>query len=170
MFPKRGNTVRTLADIDKKNPNIIAGTDWGKVPIPQNYGDLYAHYGDPADADFQDKFLISIPHTLAGGKQIHVVSHICMVPALHDVFAKCGGLIKDYGGCYNYRPVRGGSSLSLHSWGIAIDLNVEDNPLGSTHPKQPQILIDTFKAHGFFWGGDYRHRRDPMHFQRSAGF
>lgn len=160
--------MRTTADIDTKNPNIIAGTDWGKVSIPKSYDDLYAHYGNPSHADFSDKYLISLPHTIAGGKQIHVVSHICMVPALHDVFGTCAELIKDYGGCYNYRAVRGGSHLSLHSWGIAIDLNVEDNPLGLTHPKQPDKLIQTFNRHGFFWGGNYVHRKDPMHFQRTA--
>jgi hypothetical protein len=28
--------MRTAADIDPNNPNIIAGTDWGAIPIPQN--------------------------------------------------------------------------------------------------------------------------------------
>jgi hypothetical protein len=31
--------------------------------------------------------------------------------------------LDDFGGCFNYRKMRGGTQLSLHSWGVAIDLD-----------------------------------------------
>jgi len=34
-----------------------------------------------------------------------------------------------FGGCYNYRAMRGGSSLSMHAWGIAVDLDPINNQL-----------------------------------------
>ncbi len=34
-----------------------------------------------------------------------------------------------YGGCYNHRPMRGGTALSTHAWGIAIDWDPERNQL-----------------------------------------
>ena len=34
-----------------------------------------------------------------------------------------------FGGCYNYRNMRGGRSLSTHAYGIAIDTNPESNQL-----------------------------------------
>lgn len=34
-----------------------------------------------------------------------------------------------FGGCYNYRVMRGGTSLSMHAWGIAVDLDPINNQL-----------------------------------------
>ena len=37
-----------------------------------------------------------------------------------------------YGGCFNYRKMRGGSSWSKHAWGIAVDLDPARNKLKET--------------------------------------
>lgn len=34
-----------------------------------------------------------------------------------------------FGGCFNYRPIRGGTTLSTHSWGIALDFDPANNQL-----------------------------------------
>ena len=43
--------------------------------------------------------------------------------------------IDHFGGCYNYRRMRGGSKWSSHAWGIAIDLYPTKNGLRTKAPK-----------------------------------
>lgn len=79
------------------------------------------------------------------------------------------GLAKElveWGGCYNFRAQRGGSSLSLHSWGIAVDVNPKTNALGKT-PTLSREFVACFKEAGFDWGGEWQ-RKDGMHFQLAA--
>ena len=77
-----------------------------------------------------------------------------------------------YGGCFNYRKMRGGSSLSTHSWGVAIDLDPARNLLRENHTTarfaRPEYkpMIDIFEFNGFESLGkkkDY----DWMHFQKT---
>lgn len=70
---------------------------------------------------------------------------------------------------YAYRDVRGSDTdLSNHSSGTAIDLNATKHPLGSenTFTKQQAIIIrELCKKYGIRWGGDYKKRKDEMHFE-----
>jgi len=72
--------------------------------------------------------------------------------------------ITELGGVYNARVQRGSdSNLSLHTWAIAIDLNLRTNRLG-THGNMSGEVIAIFAKRGFYWGGQF-HRPDPQHFQ-----
>jgi hypothetical protein len=69
---------------------------------------------------------------------------------------------------YNWRLIGGSTERSMHSWGIAIDINPKENPLGSTLVTDlPQCVVDTFKRYGFDWGGDWgpEYNYDAMHFE-----
>lgn len=60
-----------------------------------------------------------------------------------------------YGGCFMPRRIATGRpTLSRHSWGIAIDLNV-DFRLPGAGPVPPDEFIAIFAEHGFRWGGDF---------------
>jgi hypothetical protein len=76
--------------------------------------------------------------------------------------------LKTWDGILNIRPIRGGSSWSLHSWGLAVDVNAAENPLGGSSKLSSQF-VQCFKDQGLDWGGDWTGRKDPMHFQLSDG-
>lgn len=73
--------------------------------------------------------------------------------------------LKTWDGCFNIRKKRGLTSMSLHSWGIAIDVNAAWNGLGKT-PVLSAGFVKCFTDVGFDWGGTWT-RRDGMHFQLS---
>ena len=73
--------------------------------------------------------------------------------------------LKTWDGCFNIRKKRGLSSMSLHSWGIAIDVNAFENGLNQT-PKLSPGFVKCFTDAGFDWGGLWK-RKDGMHFELS---
>lgn len=83
--------------------------------------------------------------------------------------------LKTWDGCFNIRKKRGGSTMSLHSWGIAIDMNCSSNSLGKTYQqlisegKTPfsEGFLQCFRNSGFDCGADWLKRPDRMHFQLS---
>jgi hypothetical protein len=75
--------------------------------------------------------------------------------------------LKTWDGCFNIRMMRGiPNSYSLHSWGIAIDVNAFENQL-NVPPKLSPEFVKCFKDNGFDWGGEWQ-RTDGMHFQLAA--
>lgn len=72
--------------------------------------------------------------------------------------------IKTFDGCYNDRSVRGRESKSLHAWAMAIDLNAATEKLAQQNTNWSGQFVAIMKAAGIFWGGDWRGRKDSMHF------
>ena len=71
----------------------------------------------------------------------------------------------EYAGCYYPRYIGRDPSngLSLHSWGIAVDLNVPGNMPG-TVGEIDRGVVQIMKKWGMAWGGDWSYT-DPMHFE-----
>jgi hypothetical protein len=89
---------------------------------------------------------------------------------------------------FNCRAVTGGSSWSEHSYGTAIDMNPLVNPYvvgetvlppegaayadrsleapGMIH--EGDVVVDTFAAHGWIWGGTWSSPKDYQHFSTSG--
>ena len=79
------------------------------------------------------------------------------------------GSLDDWG--YAFRMVRGTTNkLSNHASGTAIDLNASRHPLGQVGTFEPcKVPMLRALAHkwGLTWGGDYKARKDEMHFEIS---
>ena len=71
--------------------------------------------------------------------------------------------LKTWNGCFNIRKKVGGTTSSLHSWGIAVDLNAAWNGFNKP-PTLSEGFVQCFIDAGFEWGG-YWKRSDGMHFQ-----
>jgi hypothetical protein len=75
-----------------------------------------------------------------------------------------------FGGCFNFRKMRGGNDWSTHSWGIAIDLHPAANSLKTPYAKslfsKPEYkkLHEIFEKHGFENLGKTK-GYDTMHWQ-----
>lgn len=82
---------------------------------------------------------------------------------------------------HNFRFVGKTTKLSLHSLGIAIDINPKQNPMvigadvfpaGATYDKAGHTpgtvtpdIVALFARHGFSWGGQWESLKDYQHFQ-----
>jgi D-alanyl-D-alanine carboxypeptidase len=103
-----------------------------------------------------------------------VTCHRIMLPRLFQALAEIeqAGLAEhirpdDYGGCYVPRFIDRDpkNPLSMHAFGLAADLNVSTNLLGSKGDMDPRV-VEIFNEWGFTWGGIWD-RPDPMHFELS---
>ena len=89
-----------------------------------------------------------------------------------------------------YRVITGGSALSNHAYGRAIDINPKQNPYYTIYNGEygdlyewdwdyidrdsglPHMILkgdiceSTFAAYGFIWGGDWANPKDYQHFEK----
>ena len=81
--------------------------------------------------------------------------------------------LKTYDGCFNIRPMKSSSSISVHAWGLALDFNQATNPFQDENSRTwPNLVTDfsdnflrCFAEAGFEWGGLWTSVHDAMHFQ-----
>ncbi|NUJ79341.1 M15 family metallopeptidase [Methylocystis sp. FS] len=166
------------------------------MPWPKQ-SECNAFYGDPrgrnglASASWEAKNLtyVTPPFPIFFlGKSMRLRVHkkcadafMAWVEAVWSDAGKDRKIIKDWGmdntaGGYNFRAMRGGRTLSMHTWGCAVDF---DAPRNGQYDRTPHFetlreqVVKPFLALGGVWGGDWdgdgdsldERACDGMHFQ-----
>ena len=129
--------------------------------------DCFAKYGDPSANEHKFMVIWDVPTALEHGaipKRVYCNKHL--VPLLEKAFKNINDRfladqVKTWDGCFNIRKKRGAASMSLHSWGLAIDINAAWNGFGKKPTMSPE-LVKCFTDAGFNWGGNWK-RPDGMH-------
>lgn len=138
---------------------------------------LRAFYGEPGDesnlVSITFPFPVFYDGKLVKTTRVHRKCAESLLRVLNDIgsryFAERGVMeeAEDYGGVFNFRLKRGGTTYSLHAYGAAIDLDADDNTFRDSWPMKadmPLEIMECFAREGWisagaFWG------YDAMHFQ-----
>lgn len=151
---------------------------------------LVSKYGDPAVSGFEKRNILLYPlpkditmaiKTIPQKLYINQAIAEPLTQTLRALINKGLHLeIVSWDGCYVFRMQRGASVVSMHSFGIAIDLNAHDNPLyifptGMTQAQRDAIraekvkfspeFIQVWETIGWRAGAHYINRIDGMHFE-----
>jgi hypothetical protein len=166
--------------------------------VPDGYDAIVGRYGDPdVDKDYiLDRHFVNVrlttmatpypmrlswkPAVSVKAIQCHIAVAASLVDALTEIRDYKGeGYLYDncldyWGGCFNFRPMRGYPALSTHSWGIAVDVCPQLGRFGNREDliSYPKFIVDAFRARGWDWGGAWplKYHADGMHFQAARGY
>lgn len=145
-----------------------------------NQDSLIQFYGDPGSGAVESQLVkVSPPFKMnyegapVPALLFHTKAASALLAALTKVWNYYGrdqkkidalGISKT-AGTYNKRKIRGSDTKwSNHAYGAAIDINAEENGF-NVAGNIPLPMIAAFKSEGARWGGDYKGRKDPMHFE-----
>lgn len=148
---------------DQVDPNMVFKKNFGEFPaLPSSEGSISIR------PSWVDRHITTEPVPILGSVRCHRKLFDQLRGALREVRDR--GLAHtvrpdEYAGCFASRYVATlpGTRISRHSWGVAVDLNVEGNAFGQT-PHQDARLIDIMRKWGFMWGGLWP-LSDGMHFE-----
>ena len=97
--------------------------------------------------------------------------------------------LRNVSAAYNCRPIKGTSTWSQHTYGLAIDLNPVQNPYVNGSDVIPNVgkpyvnrknerpgmilakgpVVRAFRDIGWEWGGNWNSVKDYMHFSKTGG-
>lgn len=141
---------------------------------------LQKFYGEPGDEEnlvvVKFPFPVFYDNELVKTTRVHEKCADSFLRILQDVWDRHQGdtriihAIQRYSGCFNFRKKRGGSTLSVHAYGAAVDFDDLNNSFHSSWPMKaamPFEIVEAFaregwKSAGAFWG------YDAMHFQATV--
>jgi hypothetical protein len=147
-------------------------------PWPKgNHQSLTAFYGEAGNESNLTRITFPYPMFYGGKRVTTTLVHKKCAESLLRVLNNIKELLpnhpdiqdeaSDFGGIFNNRSKRGGTSKSVHAWGAAIDLDADDNTFRDSWPQNsdmPLEIIEAFAKEGWqsaaaFWN------KDAMHFE-----
>lgn len=164
--------------IDRDDPAPTVAEAW---PLQRDMEAFYGKAGGPQCT--AGKVVLPMPFVIAWNTSQSVSRFSChekvagaFTAIFNEAHAHYGSTamaslkLNSFGGCYNFRKMRGGRSLSTHAYGIAVDLNPTENQLrwNSSRARMARSEYEPFwkivEAHGGVSLGRERDF-DWMHFQ-----
>ena len=167
-------------------PPLVIAPGTAPYLVKQNWptqAEAPAFYGDPADPQWYAPNVMKVvcPWPLVmDGKPLAAIEihHKCAASLarvlgyiwaqVHEDRAKITALHYDrFSGSYVYRPIRGGTHLSMHSYAAALDFDDAENQQHTAGTfRENDLIVTAFEMEGWVWGGRWSAAPiDPMHFQ-----
>lgn len=192
--PDTKSSVESFQDDNGLNVDGVVGPiTWTKLfgtPPPEEevpdllmQSDLKKIMGDPADPAFRANWIVWIDlhdyvaHGLIPSTGLSILNKRAGFYGnkwLKDPMLEAMELLKERGfikewktfdGCWVVRKMKGGNSWSIHSWGMAVDINAAWNPFNSQKHQLSDGFVNCFADAGFECGGWWNSPKDWMHFQ-----
>ena len=169
--------------IGQKEVRKKAAKQYVKTQATRGQKNVKAMYGEPGDRKNFSTLIVPDGFNLTyDGKPVRKINGVHKKVS-SQLRASFDGILAEYGsarikelkinvysGTYNKRAKRGGTTWSMHSWGIAIDLYYAKNKLRTKAPEaafsRPEYkkMIDIFEQNGWYSLGRAKNY-DYMHFQ-----
>ncbi len=136
---------------------------------------LFTRYDDPRTAGWNAKWLthwhVQQLHPWFPAESIKIHKHFW--PLLHDAFSELERLglhteIKSFHRGHKLGHLHNSPVLSVHSWGAAIDLNAEENAMGTVGTWSDDFIRVMVK-NGIYCGQNWTGSKEPMHFAMVNG-
>ncbi|MBW3663048.1 MAG: M15 family metallopeptidase [Actinobacteria bacterium] len=161
-----GGTAEVLAGPEEHEASLRGGGAAQQFE-PFSYLDL----GDGLiiiDPNWVSRWIVTVDLPSLGVTRCHRLMIPQLMAALIEIHdAGLAGHFKpeQFAGCWMPRHIdwNPAKPLSMHAWGLAVDINSHDNWLGQTPMMDPRI-VEIFQKWGFEWGGHWS-RPDGMHFE-----
>jgi hypothetical protein len=166
-------------DVTARVVNVATGQPRRRAPLVLSLAQVKDRFGEFAfrpregvreidvDAEFRETHIVTADVPILGRVTCHREIFGDLRGALQDIVdAELDDEIDPdrYAGCYYPRLIAAsGDRLSRHSWGIALDINVDVN-LPNLGPPPHPLVVAAFEAHGFRWGGEFL-QPDNHHFE-----
>lgn len=148
----------------------------GMAEVKARYGDFTFHEQSGGNVMIDGSWMhdnLVVLHNVAGtglNIQLHrLIAPLFEVTMEEALKAAPGYKIRMMGGhCARHQLHNPKFPLSIHSWGAAVDLNWDTNPLGQATCDFPQPFLDAFAFRGWTYGIKFA-TKDPMHWQYAVG-